>query len=263
MTSVSDVTLLVSLSLLTASAAISERLGLGQGRTLVLSCLRAAVQLLLVGQILKYVFALDSPVVLGGYLAWMIGAAVWVVWGRIGPRKIFALRKFDIVLVLVGLGTSTVVLAQQVRVMGGDRLPASATLVSFVGIVLGNVLTSLSLAVERFQSEVKASRSLIEARLLGGASIWEAGSESRRIALRAGMTPILNALASAGIVSLPGALTGQLLSGQDPVNAVRVQVLILFALALSSWAGCSALLLLLSRRWTDFEREAFKSELFL
>jgi len=201
------------------------------------------------------------------YLVWMLGAALWVVWGRLGPRKVFALEKLDLGLVLLGLGTAAVGLVQLVASGGpnGDRLPNSpnsSLVIPFVGIVLGNVLSSLGLAVERFQSEIRSTRALLESRLLAGASVWEAGSDSRRAALSAGMAPILNALSAAGLVSLPGALTGQLLSGQDPVSAVRVQILILISLALASWLGCAALLSLLSKRWTDLERETFRSEVF-
>jgi len=261
---VSDVSLLASLSLLLAAAALSERLGLGQGRAMVVSALRAGVQLLLVGQILGTIFAIDSPFLVGGYLVWMVGAALWVAWSRLGPRKVFALKKLDVAWVLLGLGAATAGLTRAVNEVGvnGVRLPISSVIIPFVGIVLGNVLSSLGLAIERFQSEIKSSRALIEARLLAGASVWEAGSDSRRAALSAAMTPILNALSAAGIVSLPGALTGQLLSGQDPLSAVRVQLLILISLALASWLGCATLLYVLSSRWTDFEREAFFPEAF-
>ena len=261
---VSDVSLLASLSLLAAAATLSERLGLGQGRAMVVSALRAGVQLLLVGHLLVYIFAIDSPFLVVCYLVWMLGAALWVVWGRLGPRKVFALEKLDLGLVLLGLGTAAVGLVQLVANGGpnGDRLPNSSLVIPFVGIVLGNVLSSLGLAVERFQSEIRSTRALLESRLLAGASVWEAGSDSRRAALSAGMAPILNALSAAGLVSLPGALTGQLLSGQDPVSAVRVQILILISLALASWLGCAALLFLLSKRWTDLECETFRSEVF-
>jgi putative ABC transport system permease protein len=127
----------------------------------------------------------------------------------------------------------------------------------FVGIVLGNSLSALTLGVERFRAEVGLQREWLEARLLAGALPHEAARPALRVALRSALTPILNALTAAGVVSLPGAMTGQILAGQDPWEAAQVQFLILGVICLACAFGTRVLLLLWVRRFQDPIRGTF------
>jgi UDP-glucose/iron transport system permease protein len=94
------------------------------------------------------------------------------------------------------------------------------------GMILGNTMTGVSLGLDTLHSALHSERAAIEARLLLGSTRWEAVSAAQQRALRSGFTPIINSMAATGIVSLPGMMTGQILSGVDPQEAVKYQILI-------------------------------------
>jgi UDP-glucose/iron transport system permease protein len=107
--------------------------------------------------------------------------------------------------------------------------------------------------LDTFCETVTRERTAIEARLALGAQRQEAMSGALRASLRTGMTPILTSMATTGIVALPGMMTGQILAGADPVEAVKYQVLIMFLIAAATalasfFGGLGAALLLTDKR---------------
>jgi putative ABC transport system permease protein len=96
--------------------------------------------------------------------------------------------------------------------------------------------------------ELSSGRSTVEMILSLGGSRWEAAQLAARQAVRAGMTPTLNQMSVVGIVSLPGMMTGQVLAGQSPADAVRYQIVIMFLIAASSALGTVCAVLLTYRR---------------
>jgi len=122
-----------------------------------------------------------------------------------------------------------------------------------LGMVLGNAMTATSLVLDTFCETVARERGAIEARLALGAERREALSGALRSSLRTGMTPILNSMATTGIVALPGMMTGQILAGADPLEAVKYQILIMFLIAAATslaafFGGLGAMLLLTDKR---------------
>lgn len=103
--------------------------------------------------------------------------------------------------------------------------------IPLLGMVLGNALTGTSLALDRFMEDVVGKRSQIESLLALGATRWEAAHETIKEALRTGMIPTINSMMVLGVVSLPGMMTGQMLAGVEPTNAVRYQIVIYFTIA--------------------------------
>lgn len=116
-----------------------------------------------------------------------------------------------------------------------------------LGMLLGNTLNGISLGVESFGSELKARKEEVISLIALGATEDEATSEVMLKAMRIAMTPMMNAMASMGIVSIPGMMTGQLLAGQAPAEAAVVQIIIVLLIAVGTYAG-TYLALLLSRR---------------
>jgi putative ABC transport system permease protein len=120
--------------------------------------------------------------------------------------------------------------------------------IPLLGMILGNTLTGISLGLDRFSNELVERRSEVEGLLALGATRWEAARGSVRTAVRTGMIPILNSMMVVGIVSLPGMMTGQLLAGVDPIQAVRYQVVIMFFIASATGLGTVGVVLLAYRR---------------
>ena len=107
-------------------------------------------------------------------------------------------------------------------------------LIPLLGMVLGNSVTAVSLSVERCVTRFRESRKLIETMLVLGADSQEASLRCFRESVLAGLTPVINQMMVAGIVTLPGMMTGQILSGIDVSAAVRYQVAIMLLIATSS-----------------------------
>ncbi len=115
------------------------------------------------------------------------------------------------------------------------------------GMILGNTMTGVSLGLDTLNSSVHRERTAIEAQLALGATRWSATAPFVRRALRSGFMPIINAMAATGVVSLPGMMTGQILSGVDPTEAVKYQLLIMFLIGGAT--GFGVLIAVLGNTW--------------
>ena len=105
--------------------------------------------------------------------------------------------------------------------------------IPIMGMILGNSMNGVALAIDRLTSEIREKREIIETRLSLGATSREAVSDIISSAVRAAMIPTINSLMTVGIVSLPGMMTGQILSGTSPIIAVKYQILVMYMIAAS------------------------------
>jgi putative ABC transport system permease protein len=120
--------------------------------------------------------------------------------------------------------------------------------IPLLGMILGNTLNGVSLGLDRLGGELTGRRDQVESLLALGASRWEAARGPIRQAVRTGLIPTINAMMVVGIVSLPGMMTGQLLAGTSPVEAVKYQVVIMFLIASGTALGTVSVVLLSYRR---------------
>jgi putative ABC transport system permease protein len=118
-------------------------------------------------------------------------------------------------------------------------------------MLLGNTMNGVAISLDRLNQSAWDKRQAIEAQLTLGASWSEAITDIRRDSIRSGLIPIINAMSTAGIVSLPGMMTGQILSGTPPVEAVKYQIMIMLLIATGTGLGTLAAVTLGSRRLFD------------
>lgn len=222
--------LLLAALLLVANGAISSAFQLGLERSIALSAARMVAQLALIGVVLKVIFALASPLWTIVFAVVMVLAAGVEIVGR-RNRNLPALP-------LMGLSTSALLFVGTFVTLFGvgvviapDPWYAPRYVLPILGMVLGNTMTAIALVLESLGEATQRDRSAIEARLSLGARRFEAYSAPVRAALRTGMTPMLNSMATTGIVALPGMMTGQIIAGADPIGAVKYQVVIMFLIA--------------------------------
>jgi putative ABC transport system permease protein len=116
--------------------------------------------------------------------------------------------------------------------------------IPLLGMILGNTLNGVSLGLDRLGEELSSKRDQVEALLALGATRWESAREPIRQAVRTGLIPTINAMMVVGIVSLPGMMTGQLLAGTSPVEAVKYQIVIMFLIASGTALGTVSVILL-------------------
>ncbi len=251
-----DLTLAAGLVL--ALAALSVRLRLGLTRSLLVASLRTTVQLLLTGLVLKALFA-------HVHLAWM--ALVAMVMLLAAGREVVArqargfqgLWGFAVGTTAMFISSFAVTVLALTVIVHARPWYTPQYAIPLLGMLLGNAMNGIALAVDRLTQSVWSERSIIEGRLLLGQRWEEAIGDIRRDSLRSGLIPIVNAMAAAGIVSLPGMMTGQILAGAQPVEAVKYQILIMFLIAGGTGFGTFAAVWLGSARLFD-ERQRLRLE---
>ena len=128
-------------------------------------------------------------------------------------------------------------------------------------MILGNGLTGLSLSLDHLLETLSEGRAKIETDLAHGASAWEAARDPIRAAVRRGLIPIINAMSVVGIVSLPGMMTGQILAGADPIDAVKYQIVVMFMIAGATSLGTMAMTWLVFRRLFNEKHQLVEGEI--
>ncbi|GIX06492.1 MAG: iron export ABC transporter permease subunit FetB [Candidatus Poribacteria bacterium] len=237
--------LLLCLSFVLVAGIASLLLRLRLERDLGIGTVRTFVQLFLVGYILQFIFDLEHPVVIVGYYVWMIFWAARAVRGRVQERP-FAIFgptfvSMTLIYVLVAIFVTGVIVQARPWYLPQYFIPLG-------GMIIGNSMNSISIALDRLFGEVKQRRAEIEMALALGATSAEATEGIVRNAVRAGMIPSINALMTVGLVSLPGMMTGQILAGSDPSLAVRYQIVVMLMLVASTALGSVTITLWMRRR---------------
>lgn len=248
--------LAIALSLVMIPALCSMLLRLGLGRQILVASLRSIVQLLAIGYVLAWVFAIREPWAIAATCAVMMIAAGHIALSRTRARYKGAYLDTFLSIAVASLSMLAIATA---LVIQPSPWWSPRYLIPILGMLLGNTLNGLSLGLSVWLEAVKERRERIESLLALGATAWEASRESISDALRRGLTPILNAMASAGIVSLPGMMTGQILAGNSPEQAVRYQIMILFLIAGTTAIGTLMILFLSFWRLFD-ERHRLRTD---
>ncbi len=228
--------LAIAALLILINGAISLGLGLGLERTLAISAVRMVVQLSAVGFVLKFIFAQVSPL-------WTAGLALIMV--LVAGREVIARQSLRHEGWRAwGVGTTTLLFVGTVVTVFGvggliqpDPWYAPRFFLPILGMVLGNTMTGIALTLDRLSTIAKRERVAIEAHIAMGARRFVALEGPLREAVKAGAMPIVNAMAASGLVSLPGMMTGQILSGVDPIEATKYQVMIMFLIAGATGIG--------------------------
>jgi putative ABC transport system permease protein len=231
--------------LILINGAISVLLKLELERRLLLAAACTIVQLLLIGLVLEWVFRVDRwYVVLAMMTIMTVIAGVAAIqrtcvhYPGIWMRSVAATWASSWAVTAIALGAIV-----QVRPW---YTPQYA--IPLLGMILGNTLNGVSLGLDRLGGELSGKRDQVEALLALGATRWEAARGPIRQAVRTGLIPTINAMMVVGIVSLPGMMTGQLLAGTSPVEAVKYQVVIMFLIASGTALGTVSVVLLSYRR---------------
>lgn len=238
---------------------ISRRFRLGIERQALVASARGTVQLVLVGYALAALFTVQRPELVLCALLVMLVVAARTAGSRL-TQKLPGLAWLASAALSFGTGLGVVFMTAVVVQPTPWYDPQY--LIPFAGMLLGNSMNGASLAGERFQTDLAARRAEVEARLCLGQSGPESVHPFLAKALRASMIPTVNSFAVAGVVQLPGMMTGQILSGVTPLVAVEYQILIFFLLMTSTAITTLTFLVLLRRRYLT-EADQLRTHLFV
>ena len=254
--SLSPADLTIAASLVIVIALLQWRMRLGNTKSLLIAATRTVLQLLLLGMVLKVVFAVSNL-----YWIALLSAIMLVAAGRevmVRQKKRF-----------VGswgflLGTSSmfvsafsITLLALLVIVQPEPWYLPQYSIPLLGMLLGNTLNGITLGLDSLTRNAWEQNSIIDGRLALGETWSNAISDIRRDSIRVGMIPIINAMSVAGLVSLPGMMTGQILAGTPPLEAVKYQILIMFLIAAGTGMGTITAILIGCRRLFD-DRERLR-----
>ncbi|MBU0500153.1 MAG: iron export ABC transporter permease subunit FetB [Gammaproteobacteria bacterium] len=235
---------------------LSQLLHLGIGRRMIIAASRSLVQLLLLGMVLTILFDQRNP--------WLIGL-ITLVMLSVASREVTARQKhryvggwgYGIGALSMMLSSFSVTLLCLLLIIRVEPWYSPQYLIPLLGMLLGNTMSGVALSLDNLSQTAWSKRGEIEARLILGAEPGEAIREIRRDALRSGLIPIINSMSVAGVVSLPGMMTGQILGGTPPLEAAKYQILILLLIAFGTGLGSIFAVYVGARRLFD-ERQRLR-----
>jgi putative ABC transport system permease protein len=237
-------------------AGLSWRLNLGVERRILIAALRSTVQLMLLGLVLKVLFDTTEPILIGALALIMLSVAGWEVMAR-QKRRYRGPWGYGIGALSMFVSSFSVTVLALTVIIRVEPWYQPQYLIPLLGMLLGNTMSGIAIALDALTRQAAENRNRIEAQLLLGATWSQAIAEIRRDALRSGLIPIVNAMATAGLVSLPGMMTGQILAGSPPMEAAKYQLLIMFLISAGTGLGSVAAVWIGSRRLFD-ERERLR-----
>ena len=234
----SYLTLSITLIFVAIPLLLSKTLHLGLERDTIVATIRSIIQLLAVGYILKFVFDSENIVYIFLMITLMIVAATQNA--RKKGKAIEGITwKIAVTLIVIEVLTQSILL-------GFNIVPATAQyIISISGMVIGNSMVLSILFLNRFTAEIETHRDETELILSLGGTPKQAIHRQLITSIKASMIPTIESQKTIGLVQLPGMMSGQIIAGADPVQAVQFQLLIIFLL-LTTAAVTSVLLGFLS-----------------
>lgn len=193
-----------------------------------MATLRMIAQLLLVGYVLNFIFGNDSLLLGLGIVLLMMSVASWIALRSTRDKS---LRNYSHILIAVAASGTFNLGLVIFCVLELEPLYQPRYLIPLAGMIYANAMNAVSLSAERFEKELEQSGSYIE---------------SRKIAFNASLIPQVNSFLAVGLVSLPGMMTGQILSGVSPLIAVRYQIMVMSMIL--GTAGLSVIVYLWQKR---------------
>ena len=234
--------LVVSFVLVAVGIVLSLRQRLGLEREMAFAAARAVTQLLLVGVALTVVIDPERPLILSW--TWVIAMVAFA--GDVARRRAPEVPRL-FALAVLGFAASALVSLGVLFGLGVFPLEGR-TLVPLSGMLIGNSMTATVVVSRRIVEELRDKRAEVEARLALGLPAREAARPYLRSALRTALTPQIETTKATGIVFLPGAMTGLILAGVAPLDAVLVQVVVMYLILGSVSVTTSVVALGLVRR---------------
>ncbi len=231
---------------------VSWRLRLKLTKTLLTAAIRTVVQLSFIGLILAWIFAREQ-----WYEVLLILTIMTLIAGIAAKNRVKRSYKglFTDTLIAVSTSAILVTIIAIGFILRVEPWYTPQFIIPILGLILGNSLTAISLTSNQLVESFHEQQARIDMMLSLSARPFEAVHEQIRAAVVNGMTPTLNSMLVVGIVSLPGMMTGQILAGADPTQAVRYQIVTMFLICVSSTLGCTISALLIYRRFFNSKEQ--------
>ena len=233
---ITSVDLAIAAILVLLLASLNLRTSPALSRDLVIAAVRLVVQLSLVALVLKAVFAERNPLLIAGLGLIMVALAGREVIKRMQHGKKLP-GTFMVSSLSMFVSSYVICIFCLLAIINADPWYHPQYAIPLLGMLLGNTLNGVTLSLNRLRDGFSVQKDRIENRLMLGEDIWQATQKLRHDAMTSALIPTVNSMAAAGIVSLPGMMTGQILAGADPELAVRYQIMIFLLIAAGTGFG--------------------------
>lgn len=227
--------LLISSTLVLVTLLFSYFQRLKLEKEIIISVIRAIIQLVIVGYLLNYIFGLKSPIFTTLLLLFMSFNAAYNAAKRGKEIKNGLLISF----ISITIGT---IVTLAILVFSGAIKYEPYQIIPVSGMIISNAMVALGLCYRELSSSFKNKREEVETKLSLGADILPSSIDIIRDSIKTGMLPTIDSAKTLGIVSLPGMMTGLILAGTSPVEAIKYQIMVTFMLlsttSIASFMAC-------------------------
>ncbi len=203
-------------------------------KDLFVSTVRSFIQLIAIGYVLQFVFGLDHPL-------WttILIVIMTLMAGSVAGKRVKTIPH-AMVLALISIAIGAVLTIGSLLLLGVFTYDPQ-TIIPIGGMVIGNSMTACTLTMKHLAEDLRDQQAQVEASLALGASGRQASLKQFRRALQSAMIPIIDTTKTVGLIKLPGAMTGMILAGASPLEAVQIQMIVMYMLVgASTFTGLSA-----------------------
>ena len=207
--------------------AVMKKCKINQTKLLVVASIRMTVQLVLAGLILTYIFDNPHPVFTVLYIFIMTGFAIYMTLQRNKTIN----KKFKIIAGASLAASGIAVVCFFIMVIVGVSIFNPQYTIPISGMIIGNAMTGVGLGIKTFNENINSQRAKIDALINMGVTPPRILTPFANQAIETALLPTLNSMLGMGIISLPGMMTGQILSGTMPMTAILYQIAIIIAIS--------------------------------
>lgn len=213
------ISLILSSMLLIIPIGISYREHLGLGKDIIISMLRAVIQLVIVGYILEFIFGTENPIFIIAIIIIMImNAAINTIKRGEGIKNVF---KISFISLIIGnlITLLVLVLSGAIEFTPNEVIPVA-------GMVVSNSMVAIGLSYKNINNSFRNRRDEVEVKLSLGSDINVAAKDIIRESIKLSIIPSIDSAKALGIVALPGMMTGLILAGSSPIMAIKFQIMV-------------------------------------
>jgi len=252
----SPIDLFIAALLVIALSLLSFSMKLNLSSQIITAGVRTVFQLLLIGIVLKSLFA-------NVHIGWITFIAFFML--MVAGHEVMSRQKkeftgwwgFGVGTLSMSVSSFSITILALTVIINIKPWYEPQYSIPLLGMLLGNTMSGIAIALDRLTQTAYDQQTIIEARLMLGQEWKEAIENIKRESIRSGLIPVINSMTAAGIVSLPGMMTGQILAGNPPMEAVKYQILIMFLIAGGTGFGTIIAVWLGSKRLFD-ERQRLR-----
>lgn len=224
----STISLIIASCLMLIPMIISYKEKLGLEKEILISAIRAVIQLVIVGYVLDIIFGINNPIVIMILVLVMcLNASLNIVKRGQNIKNVFIISFISI---LTGASITLLIL-----VLSGAINFSPSQIIPISGMIISNSMVAIGLSYKNLNTSFEIRRAEVETKLSLGASIKEASKDILRESIKVATTPTVESAKTLGIVSLPGMMTGLILGGISPITAVKFQIMVTFMIMASSF----------------------------